>query len=553
MEQSEFNLEFFEMHVVDHCNLFCKECSHFSPFFTLRNGKKDHLAGEFYGTIDELIRRNVSFKTIAVLGGEPFLHHDLASFLRELKTRYHKRIWLITNGFWLGKPDYDVSEIVKWVDQLDISKYNEIVEMVPEFDKKIGKLIETYPKCSFVTRNNKEKFTNIYFTKKYEMPTRKCTEASCVNMTSDGRLCRCPVAAHARDNPDVTQEFLDACDKEIFYNFKDGEESIYECRTRYPMKACGYCTAWKTNSVERHSDVTYYKNIIDKKKQELITCSEKSVETQKLTINAYPKVSVIIPCCNYGKWLSESIQSVMGQTYKNIETVLVDYGSTDDTARIMENHKGRAVVLSIPNMGYPNARNRGIAVATGEYILCLDADDRLLPNFLEEVMKVANSNIVVATHGRFFKEDTSDDGFWRPANVDFKSFWKNNQILACSLFSKQMWSDIGGYDDEMKKFEDWDFWLRAILKGYTVSVINSVLVEIRNHGDSVNKTQPIRPWIEYMRHKISSLIGFNEGEYLRMNPDVTDEVNRGLLASGWDHYVKYGYMENREGVQISVK
>ena len=82
MKYQECNFDWFEMHAVDHCNLFCKGCSHFSPFFTIRKGSKEHFASEYIPVIDELIRRNVCFNKIAVVGGEPFLHKDFKSFLR---------------------------------------------------------------------------------------------------------------------------------------------------------------------------------------------------------------------------------------------------------------------------------------------------------------------------------------------------------------------------------------------------------------------------------------------------------------------------------------
>jgi len=219
----------------------------------------------------------------------------------------------------------------------------------------------------------------------------------------------------------------------------------------------------------------------------------------------------------------------------------------------MSQYKDRAVVLSVPNKGYVNARNKGIACASGEYIFCLDADDKLCPSFLEEVIAVAGPRSIVATNGKYFKDGVVD-GVWGVSDVDFESFWKSNRILSCSLFSKKMWVEIGGYDDKMERFEDWDFWLRALFHGYNVKVVPKFLVEMQRQLGSANTSSAAvasdSRWTGHIRDKMKALLGFNEEDYLRLNPDVKAEIlsGRRFITSGWDHYVKYGYREVRTWV-----
>ena len=268
--------------------------------------------------------------------------------------------------------------------------------------------------------------------------------------------------------------------------------------------------------------------------------------------NSPSRVGVVVPCFNRGKNLQDAIQSVLNQTHKNFEIILVDYGSSDNTTDIMEEYRDKAVVLSIPNRGYANARNKGIAVASSDYILCLDADDKLLPEFLEEAIKASSPKNIVATYGRFFKEGVADDGEFKPTDVDFNSFISHNKILSCSLFSKKMWQDVGGYDEAMPNLEDWDFWLRAMKQGYEVSVVKKVMVEIRRHGESVTKTESESKWTSYIMRKMYGNLEFSEEEYFESNPDVRDEVIRRKISSGWEHYVKYGNAECRKGVHPFV-
>jgi hypothetical protein len=351
---------------------------------------------------------------------------------------------------------------------------------------------------------------------------------------SDGRLCRCPTAAHACDNPKVTKEFLEESKSDIFYDLKEDKSSISEWRKKFPMKACGFCTAWKRSEMERFNDPSYYRKALGKTLVSNLHCKKPR-----------PKVSVVIPSFNYGQYIEEAIQSVLGQTYRDFELILVDYGSSDNTPEIMGKHKLESVVLSIPNRGYPNARNKGIMEAEGEYILCLDADDILSPEFLEEVVKKASAKTIVATWGQKFGENS--DVFY-VGDVGFTAFWNRNNILSCSLFSKNMWKEVGGYDEEMDQLEDWDFWLRAMVRGYKVDVVKKILVSIRIHGDSVTVAETAYKWKNYMLNKMGCNWGFDEDEYLKSNPDVCDAISSGEIGSAWNHFVLYGCRECRAGI-----
>src|SRR5690349_1726872 len=96
------------------------------------------------------------------------------------------------------------------------------------------------------------------------------------------------------------------------------------------------------------------------------------------TCTSVPLISVIIPCYNHGRYLIESVESILNQTYKNFEIIIVDDGSTDDTGFIARSMEGVQYVYQ-KNGGLPAARNTGIKISKGEYLVFLDADDWLLP------------------------------------------------------------------------------------------------------------------------------------------------------------------------------
>ncbi len=92
-----------------------------------------------------------------------------------------------------------------------------------------------------------------------------------------------------------------------------------------------------------------------------------------------PLVSIVIPTYNYCRYIGKALQSCLDQTYKNLEVIVVDDGSTDDTRRVLEGFP-HVVYLFQENQGVSPARNRGVAYARGRFIAFLDADDYLLPN-----------------------------------------------------------------------------------------------------------------------------------------------------------------------------
>ncbi len=124
-----------------------------------------------------------------------------------------------------------------------------------------------------------------------------------------------------------------------------------------------------------------------------------------------PKVSVVITCYNYGRYVQLAIESVLAQTHSNIELIVVDDGSTDDTASILDRYADRVVRIRQDNRGHVAAVNRGYAAATGELILFLDADDALLPEAIAEAVaawdpsctKVQFELDVVDAEGRYLR------------------------------------------------------------------------------------------------------------------------------------------------------
>jgi glycosyltransferase involved in cell wall biosynthesis len=182
-------------------------------------------------------------------------------------------------------------------------------------------------------------------------------------------------------------------------------------------------------------------------------------------------VSVVIPCYNQGEFLPEAVESVRSQTHKNLEIIIVDDGSDDGkTSAICQAFEGPGVrVLATSNQGLAAARNNGIALASGTYILPLDADDRIAPEYIEKAVEVLERDIdvgIVYCKARLFG---AVEGEWRLPDYSLEEILKDNVIFCSALFRKDDWEIVGGYDPGMVYgWEDYDFWLSLIERGRKV-------------------------------------------------------------------------------------
>nr|AAL49457.1 unknown [Leptospira interrogans] len=198
-------------------------------------------------------------------------------------------------------------------------------------------------------------------------------------------------------------------------------------------------------------------------------------------MNNTPIVSVIIPCYNYGKYIEQTIQSILKQSYKNWEIIVVDDGSNDEyTIQKLEELKKKYMVIKIDKSGPAAARNIGIEAAKGEFILPLDSDDMIHPDYLLEAISAyekKSSLGIVYCEAEFFG---SIKGKWNLPEYNFLEILLDNCIFVSAVFRKSDWKDVGGFNENMKdEWEDYDFWLSLIEKGREVYRIPRVMFYYR--------------------------------------------------------------------------
>ncbi|MEM0966836.1 MAG: glycosyltransferase family A protein [Verrucomicrobiota bacterium] len=202
----------------------------------------------------------------------------------------------------------------------------------------------------------------------------------------------------------------------------------------------------------------------------------------------FSSVSVIIPCFNHGAYLREAIESVLRQEVSATEVIVVDDGSTDSqTRRVLDELQSEPnlKVLSRENGGPAAARNTGIQAAAGPYLLCVDADDRLRPEFLSQTVPRLEADPEVGiVYGRaaYFgaKEGESSHSPFK-----FPEFLLEPSIFATALFRKADWEKVGGFREEMKfGWEDFEFWISLVEQGCKVAYVDEVLFDYRQHEGS---------------------------------------------------------------------
>lgn len=208
-----------------------------------------------------------------------------------------------------------------------------------------------------------------------------------------------------------------------------------------------------------------------------------------------PRVSVIIPNYNYANYLAEAIDSVLAQTYSNIEIIVVDDGSTDNSARILENYTGKIKCIFQQNQGVSAARNNGVAQSSGELLAFLDADDVWLPTKVEEQVRVFIENpkigivhtgyVTVGADGAEIQE-FNDGGSGRLVK-EFLLFEEPTILAGCSgaIVKRTLFNEVLGFDRALMTAADWDLFRRVATK-CIVGFCPKILLRYRLHGSNMH-------------------------------------------------------------------
>lgn len=222
-----------------------------------------------------------------------------------------------------------------------------------------------------------------------------------------------------------------------------------------------------------------------------------------------PLVSVVIPCYNDALYIEQSVNSALNQTHSNIEVIVVDDGSNEDTKKVLQKLEPKITKLvTQENQGQSTARNVGIKTALGDYILVLDSDDFFEPSFCEKAIVQFEKDNTIKITTSYVKRLclTGKNDIFKPAGGSIINFMKYNGATGSVIFKKKDWESVGGYDEDMKQgFEDWEFYIRLLQEDGYAYVIPEPLFNYRiKEFSTTSKANKIRSSLLqyiYFKHK----------------------------------------------------
>ncbi|URZ06307.1 glycosyltransferase [Clostridium felsineum] len=212
-----------------------------------------------------------------------------------------------------------------------------------------------------------------------------------------------------------------------------------------------------------------------------------------------PKVSILMPTYNSEDYLEESIESILNQTYRDFEFIIINDGSNDNSLDIINNYADkddRIVVVSRKNKGLVYSLNEGIALSKGEYIARMDSDDISIYNRIEKQVDILDNNknvdilgTTVQVIGNITEQQKNIYNNAFSINFDASNI-RDVFLTSCAIphpsvmLRKEVIIKIGGYSEKYATAEDYDLWLRALRKGYNISKMDEVLLKYRIHTKS---------------------------------------------------------------------
>jgi glycosyltransferase involved in cell wall biosynthesis len=234
-------------------------------------------------------------------------------------------------------------------------------------------------------------------------------------------------------------------------------------------------------------------------------------------------VTVAITCFNYGAFLPEAVRSALGQDGGPPRVIVVDDGSTDwRTLAELERLPAEVDLLRQENAGVASARNRALERVCTPYMLVLDADDQLTPSALATLREPLQANRSLGfSYGqmRFF-------GDWEgllqmPPYDPYRLLYRHN-IGSTALMRREMVRDVAGFDSEFSGYEDWEYWVHALARGWRGRRVEDVTLLYRRHGPSRHREgrASYRHAFRELRRKHADLYGRGGRERLAEESDL---------------------------------
>tara|TARA_B100001175_G_scaffold317750_1_gene336157 strand:+ start:2030 stop:3415 length:1386 start_codon:yes stop_codon:yes gene_type:complete len=206
-----------------------------------------------------------------------------------------------------------------------------------------------------------------------------------------------------------------------------------------------------------------------------------------------PLITVYITNYNYGKYLKQSIESVLNQSFQDFELIIIDDGSTDDSKTIIESYENNSKIKVVyqNNKGLTISNNIALKLSQGEFILRLDSDDYFHKDALTNLLSGFHSNKIGMVFGDWYEVDQLGDIIERKQRHNFKknvTLYDQPAHGACTMFRKSCLVKINGYDESITRQDGYELWLRFI-QNFKINNINIPIFYYRQHNLSLTKDE----------------------------------------------------------------
>jgi len=250
-----------------------------------------------------------------------------------------------------------------------------------------------------------------------------------------------------------------------------------------------------------------------------------------------PVITVLMSAYNAEKYLREAIESILNQTFKDFEFIIINDCSTDKTKKIIEEYANKdariKLINNATNLGLTKSLNIGLEEARGEYVARLDADDVSLSERLEKQLEFMNKNRDITLTGAWAEiidEEGKAKGFIKGETDEtalyFKMIFSNQLVHSSILFNKDSIVAAGGYNEKYVYAQDYELYSR-LLTNNRIANQSEVLIKLRTHNGSITRNEKIKA---FYQQAVLEIIKNNMSKWTNINSKTFDELAQTVIV-----------------------
>ena len=230
-----------------------------------------------------------------------------------------------------------------------------------------------------------------------------------------------------------------------------------------------------------------------------------------------PILSIIVPCFNSEEYIKETIDSIKAQKLQDWECIIVNDGSTDKSEVIISENivnDPRFKLITTENGGVARARNIALSESVGKYILPVDSDDVLMPDYSYNAVKFLEENPDYSLYYGCVQYFGMGDFIEYPMWINYRQMLLQDCICVTAIYRREHGIKVGGYNESLEAMEDYDFWIRYLYNNDKVKISREVGFKYRNHPDSRHHSVPFKRKKEIRK------------EIIQLNKEIYEEYRK---------------------------